>query len=476
MSQIMRGFEPSKHKRAGVAILAAAAMVLGVTCAQAAEKPKQPTSIWQQDTLTGDWGGTRTTLKDKGIEFTLVYIGETFAVLSGGIDRRASYEGRFEFTVDTSLEKLIGWTGASTHFSIYQLHNSGHNVADNVGSVADSSYIDGLPTTRLFTAWFEQSFNDRFSLRIGQLAADDEFMISPTVGGIVNGTEKPSYGGLLNGIFGWAGILGPDMVNGGPAFPLAAPGVRLKVNATDSVTLLAAVFSGDPAGRNCTGNPEECNKYGTTFSFSGGALWMGELQYKLAGYLPGVYKIGAWHATADYADQHFGVNGAGNVVSLADPAAAGPLNHSGNWGTYGLVDQMVSHIGKDGSVNVFLRGGVAPTDRNLISFYMDGGIGVKGALRDRPNDVFTLGIAYSKISPDAAALDRDTLAIAPSYPIRDEEVVFEMTYAAQIAPWWIVQPDLQYIIHPGGNVPNPNDPTVAIGNAFIAGIRSTIKF
>jgi porin len=55
-------------------------------------------------------------------------------------------------------------------------------------------------------------------------------------------------------------------------------------------------------------------------------------------------------------------------------------------------------------------------------------------------------------------------------------VVFEMTYAAQIAPWWIVQPDLQYIVHPGGNVPNPNDPTVAIGNAFIAGIRSTIKF
>ena len=37
---------------------------------------------------------------------------------------------------------------------------------------------------------------------------------------------------------------------------------------------------------------------------------------------------------------------------------------------------MVSRIGKDGSVNVFLRGGVAPTDRNLISFYMDGGIGV----------------------------------------------------------------------------------------------------
>jgi len=63
-------------------------------------------------------------------------------VLSGGIDRRASYEGRFEFTADSNLEKLIGWTGAKTHITIYQFHNSGHNVAENVGSIADPSYID----------------------------------------------------------------------------------------------------------------------------------------------------------------------------------------------------------------------------------------------------------------------------------------------------------------------------------------------
>jgi len=54
--------------------------------------------------------------------------------------------------------------------------------------------------------------------------------------------------------------------------------------------------------------------------------------------------------------------------------------------------------------------------------------------------------------------------------------VFEATYAAQIAPWWIVQPDVQYIVHPGGNVPDPNNPNAVIGNAFIAGIRNTIKF
>ena len=46
---------------------------------------------------------------------------------------------------------------------------------------------------------------------------------------------------------------------------------------------------------------------------------------------------------------------------------------------------------------------------------------------------------------------------------------------AQIAPWWIVQPDIQYIVHPNGGQ-NPDDPTLTLGHAFVAGIRSTIKF
>jgi carbohydrate-selective porin OprB len=38
-----------------------------------------------------------------------------------------------------------------------------------------------------------------------------------------------------------------------------------------------------------------------------------------------------------------------------------------------------------------------------------------------------------------------------------------------------VQPDLQYIVHPGGNVPDPASPNSTVGNAFVADIRSTIK-
>jgi len=50
----------------------------------------------------------------------------------------------------------------------------------------------------------------------------------------------------------------------------------------------------------------------------------------------------------------------------------------------------------------------------------------------------------------------------------DYEIVIEVTYQAQITPWLVIQPDLQYIIHPGGT----RDP----GNALILGGRASITF
>ena len=438
---------------------------LSLTGARAADAPKAPKSIWEQDTLTGDWGGARTALKDKGVDLTLTYINEAFGVLSGGLNRQASYEGRFEFSVDTDLQKLVGWDGATTHVTVYQLHNSGHDAVENASSISDPSNIDALATTRLFTAWFQQNaFDDRVSLRIGQIAADDEFLNSQTASGLINGT------------FGWADVVAANMLNGGPAFPLATPGVRLAVKPTDALTVQTAVFSGNPAGGSCTDTPQQCNRYGTTFSFSGGALWMGELQYAInqgkdAVGLPGVYKLGAWYATADFNDLHYGLDASGTQVSLGVDSNATPLTHKGNSGIYGVADQMVWR-GKESSLNLFLRGGFAPSDRNLVSYYVDAGAGLKGPLPGRPDDTLTFGVAYAKISKDIAAVDQDTV---PAVVVRDYEAVFELNYALQVAPWWTVQPDLQYIVHPNGGQ-NPNDLTQRLGNAFLAGIRSTIKF
>ena len=40
----------------------------------------------------------------------------------------------------------------------------------------------------------------------------------------------------------------------------------------------------------------------------------------------------------------------------------------------------------------------------------------------------------------------------PGRPIRDYEIDMEATYQYVVAPWWQLQPDLQYVVHPGGNI------------------------
>ena len=201
---------------------------------------------------------------------------------------------------------------------------------------------------------------------------------------------------------------------------------------------------------------------------------MSELQYavnqgKNAVGLPGTYKLGGWFASAGFNDLHFGTTAAGTVVSLGSDLSAVPLKHSGDGGIYAVADQMVWR-GKQQSLSLFLRGGYAPSDRNLVSYYVDRGAALKGTFGGRPDDVLSFAVAYAKISPDAAAADRDAAAV-----VRDHETVFELDYSAQIAPWWTIQPDIQYIIHPNGGQ-NPNDPTQQIGNAFVTGLRSTVKF
>ena len=178
-----------------------------------------------------------------------------------------------------------------------------------------------------YTAWFEQKLSTTASrCALGQTRRRRRIHHQPD-----------TAGGLINGTFGWAGILGRqhDQRRSGLS---ARDAGRAPASQADRATSPRSPRC-SPAirpGANCNDNPQECNRYGTTFSFTGGSLWMGELQYavnqgKQATGLPGVYKLGGWYATADFADQHFGVDGAGDVVSLADPTAAGPLNHRGNW-------------------------------------------------------------------------------------------------------------------------------------------------
>ena len=126
----------------------------------------------------------------------------------------------------------------------------------------------------------------------------------------------------------------------------------------------------------------------------------------------------------------------------------------------------------DQGISVFARVSGSPADRNLIDLYLDGGLAFKGLLPERPGDTLGIAGAYGKISKDVRASDI-TLGAAPL--VRDYQALVEVTYQATIVPGVTLQPDFQYIFHPGANgVAGPNGSPLR--DAAVFGTRFSIHY
>ena len=219
---------------------------------------------------------------------------------------------------------------------------------------------------------------------------------------------------------------------------------------------------------------------GTVISFRGGAFVIAELSFlpnqgKDAAGLPGAYRIGAWHHTSPrFGDQRFDNTGR----SLADPTSTGiPLEHTGDSGIYAVVDQMLYRApgSDDRGLSGFVRAGGVPNDRNLINFYADAGLLYKGLIAGRPDDKVGVATGYARVGDNARGLDSDIGFFGNFfYPVRSGEVMVEMIYQAQLAPWWMLQPEVQYIVRPGGGVLNSDGSLRQ--NAWVIALRSALNF
>jgi porin len=413
---------------------------------------------------------TTDALAARGFEFGLKYIGEVFSNTSGGLHRGTIYEGKLRLSLDANLEKAFGLTGLSFHANAAQLH--GHGIDQyNTGAIMPVSNIEATPTTRLFEMWVQQSLlDDTINIRLGQLGADQEFMTRDWAKIFVNNS------------FGWPALTIVDLPGGGPAFPLSNLGLRVTVNPTEYLSLLAAVFDGDPAGPQGpydSPNPQVRNPDGLRFRLNDPPFFIGEAQvkYSVEG-LAGAAKFGGWRHFGRFADQRWGVD----FLSLAEPNSIGiAIQRRGDFGVYALVDQQIGRIAGDPNkgAGIFARATAAPNDRNLVNFYADAGVSFKGFAPGRPDDLFGVALGYARISNGARSLDYDNIVFNnPLAPIRSGEALVEATYIASVAPGWTLQPDLQYIRRPGGNIPDPHDATGirTLRDALVIGMRTLIRY
>jgi porin len=407
----------------------------------------------------GDPTGFRKWLGQRGVVYGLEYTNDMLSNVRGGLRRGTIDQGKLHGILTVDLDKLLGLKGLSFFANVFQIHNTGRIRRDYVGGLNTIAAIEAVPTTRLSELWLEQQFaGGRASIKAGQLTADSEFFFSE-----------------LSTMFlqsDWPTIAAVNLPSGGAAYPLSTPGIRLKVDPVKNVSLLLAVLNGDPAGPG-TGDEQLRNRYGLNFRVNDPAFVIGEAQFqrnmgKKDEGLATAFKLGGWGHFGNFNDQRFAVGGS----LLADPAGSGvALQHRGNVGVYAVIDQQL-YRPKGGDpqsgISVYTRASLSPSDRNLISAYIDGGIVFGGMIPGRPDDRFGAGFIYAKFSDSVRAFDRDTvLFTGVAGPIRDYETNLELTYVAQIIPGWTVQPNLQFIWHPNGD---------ASRNATVAGARSIWRY
>jgi porin len=434
----------------------------------------EPTGLWDRSSLFGDMAGLRPWLGNYGVTLSLLETSEYLRNLSGGVSREGAYDGLTQATIQVDTAKAFGLPGGTFNVSALQIH--GRDLSQHtLLTLQGASGIEADAGTRLWELWYQQSLlNDRLDIKIGQQSLDQEFMVSQYAATFMNLT------------FGWPVLPSVDLPSGGPVYPLSSLGVRFKAKPSTATTILAGVFDGNPAGSN-PGDPQKLNAHGTNFSLHDGALFIAEMQYAInqpptdsrdpqpVG-LPGIYKLGFWYNTQNFADLQHDTNG----VSLADPASTGVgAKHRGDYSVYAVADQMVWRASGDSprSIGVFARVTGAPGDRNLVDLGVNAGVSMKAPFKGRDNDIAGLAVGYARIGSGARALDRDTAAFStPGYPVRSAETIVEATYLCQLAPWWQVQADLQYAFRPAGGILNPANPSVLVHDEAIVGVRTTVSF
>jgi porin len=450
VSERGRGIVPaSLSKTIGTLAIAAALFAVPAT----AHADCEVAAIPEDAAFKLDPGGVREALARRGVGVGGYYYAEPFYNW-GGFDEGGEYQGVLELYVNADMHKLGLWRGLCFHANGYQIHGNSITAA-NIGSLMPVTSLEATDATRLFELWLEQTvIKDKLAVRVGQLAADEEFILSEGGGYFINGT------------WGWPSITAADLPSGGPAYPLATPGVRVAVTPNDRTALLVGVYNGDPAPpcNKGGGDPQRCNPHGLDFELDDPPLLMveGAYTYNPNG-LRGIVKIGGWNHFGEFEHQRFDSGGA--LIAVTGNAGR-PLDH--NWGLYGIIDQLVWRVpGSEDpkGVGIFARVIGAPEDRNLIDWYFDGGVTFTGMFRNRPNDALAIGFAYTNISDSVSAFDVDF-----GEPVaRNYEALIEICYTFEVRQGLLLQPDFQYIFQPGGNVAGQKD-------AAVVGVRTTIGF
>ena len=425
---------------------------------------------WRKgDSLSGDWWGIRNYLDDSGVEISASYTNNIAGNPVGGNSAGFTYTDNVSFGLQLNFEELIGWKGLTIDVS--GLNRAGSSLSqNNIGNQFTVQQVYGGQTVMFYALLFEQKLlDDKISIKAGRFSAGDDFASSPIYWLYMN-----------NGIDGNPQALPVNTCFS--AYPWAVWAARLRVDPTPECNAMVGAYQ---VSNRVFGHPEY---HGLDWSIRQGD---GVLLISQIGWTPEFFKRPVEKAAAADGKSvvetkarsegktfkavspetemkglpgHYWVGGYYSPWNFAQFGTTDTASNS--YGFYLHADQMVwqESPGSDQGLTLWTSMVLSP-QQNIakLPFQANAGVVYKGLVPTRDQDYTLFGLVYGKFSNNYA---RTVEAAGNGYP--QYEMVLEWGYRVNFTKFAYVQPDLQWVINPGG--------TGRIPNALVLGAQMSVVF
>jgi porin len=394
----------------------------------------------------GDMLGLRSSLAERGITFNIENTTDSFGVVHGGLSNQPAAFTRIRGTIDIDLDKLAGTHGLSFHAT--GLWQSGTNIGTELGSYANPSGLDSVHVFRMDSYWVQKQFADGIvTLRAGQMAGWDFFGNQEYGSSYTIEPLNYALGNIFNATyltFNPAGV---------PAFYLRLDGFRAKDRPIHGVYAKSGIFSGNrnPYQQDPTGLHFVVNS--PVIASEAGYLWDAPVSpdqllpadRKL---YPGIYRFG-------------GVVSYNGVFT--DPLTG--LVSKGSYLYYFMASQAVyrAEVGSNRGLDLTFAYDNSPNNVNQQNSMITAGALYHGIVPRRTVDDLGFGFVSTRTGNAYSQLNEELFGFQLGW-----EKAYTLDYRAQIKPWLVVQPTIQYFNTIAG------DPHRSSG--LVLGLRTDVRF